>query len=173
MAKRQKTTQRSNLQGIESESQVELLGMMRTLIEDSEEKKDERVKDEKAADIAGMYLRTAALEWAREHLDPLFQNDDNRIAQVEIMLRAARHMRRTKILDGDPIPSIRLADGSVVPLTSRLLQLMDRDQVIQAENPDDNKPPSKASRMAKDGREARAKIKRVAEQVIREGEISA
>jgi hypothetical protein len=50
---------------------------------------------------------------------------------------------------------------------------MNRDEVLLAENDDDHKSPSRASRATKDGREARAKIMEVAAQVIGEGEIVA
>src|SRR5690242_15890718 len=130
--------------------------------------KAETAMNQEAAWIAGSYLRNAAISWARENLAPIHWNEDNRIAQVEVMLRAARHMHRTDILDGDPIPSIRLADGSVIPMTTRLLQLMDRDQVLQAKNADDYKSSSKASKATKEGRDARARIEEVAARVVRE-----
>jgi hypothetical protein len=131
-------------------------------------------RDAEANEIAGIYLKKAALAFARELLaNPAIHINDDWIARVEILLRAARHMCRTSNHNGDPIPSVQKPDGSRIPLTARLLQLMNRDQVIQAENDDDYKSPSKASKATKEGRDARAKITETAEQVVREGEIVA
>ncbi len=172
MAKRQKATPSSKLHDDESEKQA-MSETFRSLLNENQEDKDARAKHELAVDTAGRYLRLAALAWARENLDPLYQNDDARIAQVETMLRAARHMRRTSILDGDPIPSVRLADGSVIPLTTRLLELMNPDKVLQANNRDDYRSPSKTNKASMAGRKARAEIEAIVRQVLREGEIVA
>ncbi len=91
MAKRQKATPSSKLHDDESEKQA-MSETFRSLLNENQEDKDARAKHELAVDTAGRYLRLAALAWARENLDPLYQNDDARIAQVETMLRAARHM---------------------------------------------------------------------------------
>jgi hypothetical protein len=128
-------------------------------------------RDAKAIDVAGRYLKLAALEWAKEILSsPGIHNDDDKIARVETMLRAARHMRRIDNHDGDPIPSIQQANGSKTHLVTRLIEVMGRDMVIQADEHDD---PNSRSKTNKAIREAREKIKVVARQVIREGEIIA
>lgn len=131
-------------------------------------------RDAEANEIAGIYLKKAALAFAKELLaSPAIHINDDGIARVEILLRAARHMCRASNHNGDPIPSVQKPDGLRIPLIARLLQLMNRNQVLQAENDDDYKSPSKASKATKEGRNARTKIEEVAAQVIREGEIVA
>jgi hypothetical protein len=131
-------------------------------------------RDPEAKEIAGNYLKLAALEFARELLaNRAIHINDDEIARVEILLCAARHMCRTSNHNGDPIPSLQKPDGSRIPLINRLLQLMDRDQVIQAKYANNYNSPSKASRATKEGRAARDKIEEVAAKVVREREILA
>jgi len=127
-------------------------------------------KDARAISAAGRYLKLTALARAKEMLAPGIQNDDDQIARIETMLRAARHMRRTSVHNGDPIPSIQRADGSRIHLITRLIEVMGRDRVIQGDESDDRNSRSKANR---DIREARNELKDVADKVIREGEIVA
>jgi hypothetical protein len=176
MANRRQTTPSSGIHVHKSENQETskiLFSRLRLHVKESEKLKEERAKDERAAETAGRYLKLAALAWAREYLQPLFQNDDDRITRVETMLRAARHVRRTSDHNGDPIPSVRRADGTLIPLTARLIELMGRDRVLQANNADDFRSPSKTSKASQAGREARDEIKAKAAQVIREGEVVA
>jgi hypothetical protein len=133
-------------------------------------KLSEETKEEMATDIAARYLKQAALKWAKEALNWVV-DDDHRIAQVEAMLRAARHMCGTPIVDGDPIPSAWLLDIRA-RLIDRLISLMGPDKVLEADNPEDGKSPSKASKAVKAGRVARTEVKKLAAQVIRESEIA-
>jgi hypothetical protein len=75
--------------------------LMEHALKDSQEEEDSRAKDEMAIDTAGRYLKLAAFARAQEMLTPLIQNDDDQIARVETMLRAARHVRRTSNHNGD------------------------------------------------------------------------
>ncbi len=131
--------------------------------------RDER--DAKAIEIAGSYLKLAAVQWARELLsNAAIHIDDDKIARVETILRAARHMLRVNNHDGDLIPSIQRADGSKVHPVTRLIEVMGPDMVIQADQHDD---PNSRSKINKAIREARERIKEAAQQVIREGDIVA
>jgi hypothetical protein len=124
-----------------------------------------------AVDVAGRYLKLAAISWARRALaDGFIHNDDDQIARIEVMLRAARHMRRIAGMAGDPIPSMRRTDGSKVPVVLRLIEIMGRERVILADQHDDPGSRSNSNRAI---REARDEIIRVASEVLREGELEA
>ena len=126
---------------------------------------------EQAVHIAGMYLREAAFDRARQLLTKMIISNDITIVRVETLLRVVRRVNRPdRYLCGEPIPSLRKTDGTTIPLVIRLVEAVGRDKLLLSEESDDPDSRSKANRAI---RSAREEVRRMARDVMLEGEIVA
>jgi hypothetical protein len=121
--------------------------------------------------IAGMYLREAAFDLARRLLTRTIISNDRMIVRVETLLRAARRVGHPDShLCGDPVPSIRRANGTIISLTARIVEMAGCDKLLLSEKMDDPRSRSKANLGI---RSAREDVRRLAKETMLEGEIVA
>lgn len=123
-----------------------------------------------AVAFTGAYLFRALIDLARSRLASIIV-EPGHLAEVETILRAARRVQaEPEHLCGEPIPSVALPDGRVVPLVGLMIEVLTAARIVESERRDDEASRSKVDRSI---RLARDECRQVAGRIAREGRIVA